>query len=189
MGDSVETQDSNLTLARYRDSVAPDEPPDYNQSAGGAGGGGNSRTSTLPLRQSTLPPPSLIVPGLGDPGGINEGGENIPAESIDEVLIDFGGNPNDVDLVRISSPMSRSLSSLTAAGVEPGAPRARPPMRLPLARGETVESLSPGVASPSPESPGEAAGGVDYDHGSPPLPPPPPSDDDSPPDDIRTSRV
>ena len=140
VGDSVDTQDSNLTLGQYPDSMARDEPPRY-QSTGGI-------HEPLPQRHEASPLPTsaadiLPVPKIRYPPGAEGDAdfEDIPAEAIDESvhLIDFaGGDPGEVDLLRIGSSgtlgSSKSLPSLPhASGTSPSTP--------------------PQPASPTPSSP------------------------------------
>jgi len=163
VGDSVDTQDSNLTLGQYQDSMARDEPPRY-QSTGGI-------HEPLPQRHEASPLPTsaadiLPVPKIRYPPGAEGDADfdDIPAESIDESvhLIDFaGGDPGEVDLLRIgsSSPpgtlgSSKSLPSLPqASGTSPSTP--------------------PQPASPTPSSPAtiRSRSGSKHSVSAPPEPP------------------
>ena len=112
VGDSTETQDSNLT--QYQDSsMARDEPPEY-QSTGGIHDHGREASPLPTSAADILPVPKIHYP----PGVQRDLDAGTPAESIDESmhLIDFAdGDRDEVDLLRIttSSP-SRTMAGSTS---------------------------------------------------------------------------
>ena len=132
VGDSTETQDSNLT--QYQDSsMARDEPPEY-QSTGGIHDHGREASPLPTSAADILPVPKIHYP----PGVQRDLDAGTPAESIDESmhLIDFAdGDRDEVDLLRIttSSPGgstmagSKSLPSLVHTPDTKSSSSASPP--------------------------------------------------------------
>ena len=147
VGDSIETQDSNLTLGQYQDSMARDEPPRY-QSTGGIHDQLPHRREASPLPTSAaqiLPVPKIQYP----PGPDADLDVGIPAESIDEAvhLIDFaGGDHDEVDLLRIST--SSPGGTLASSRSLPSLPHASQTLPMSSASPQR-QSVSPTSSSPS----------------------------------------